>query len=349
MGLDYLQALMGGAIEETPLTPYRDIWVVAETRRGALACVTRDTIGRARELADMLGVRVTAILIGSGVAPLASDAIACGSDSILLADDPILTPYRVETYVALLADVIAERKPEIVLLGATSLGRDLAPRLAARLKTGLLSECVALDINEAERLLIATRQTHNGTMLATAACPTARPQIATVRPGSLRACLADRTRTGVIEQIAAPADTAATTCVEAASAPPQHPQVTSARVIIMGGRGIGGADGFGVLEELAALLGAVVGATRSAVELGWAPRQHMIDSSGASVHPDLLIAVGTSGVFTERVATRGARVLVAINKDAHAPIMRRADYAIVGNWRDVVPELILAIKEAQQS
>ena len=337
MGLDYLQALMGGALTETPAAAYRDIWVVAETRGTALAAVTCDTIGRARELADMLGARVETALFGSGVTSLANEAIACGSDAVLLGDAAILAPYRLEVYVKLLAEVIAQRKPEIVLLGATSLGRDLAPRLAARLKTGLLSECVALDVDEAERLLIGTRRTHNGALLCAATCPTARPQIATVRPGSLSAYLPDRMRTGTIEQLAIPTDTVVTTSVEPARLPPEPAPLATARIVVAGGRGMGGREGFSALEELAALLGAAVGATRSAVELGWAPLQRMIDVTGVSVS------------FPQPMATRSARCLVAINRDANAPIMRRADYAIVSDWRDVVPELIQAIKKVQQS
>ncbi len=349
MGLDYLQALLGGTMEETPTAAYRDIWVVAETRHGALARVTHEMLGRASELAGMLGARVATVLMGNAVAPLAAEAIAYGSDSVLLADSSILAPYRFETYVKLLAGMIANKKPEIVLIAATSSGRDLAPRLAARLQTGLLSECVALDLDEEERLLLATRATHNGALLATTTCPKALPQIATVRQGCFSALPPDQARTGVIEQVdVALTDADVTTDVAPATLAPRRRPLADAPVIVAGGRGIGGVQGFALLAELAGLLGGEVAATRSAVELGWAPRDRMVDVTGASVHPDLYVAVGVSGAFSHSVAIRGARCLAAINRDRAAPIMRCADYAIVGDWRDVVPELIYAIKEAKE-
>jgi electron transfer flavoprotein alpha subunit len=349
MELDYLQALMGGTLEESPSAPYRDIWVVAEIRGGALANITKEMLGRARELADLLGVHVATVLIGRGVSAPATESIAHGSDVVYVADAPILADYRVEAFVKVLADLIQEKKPEIVLLGATARGRDLAPRLATRLKTGLISECVALDLDESERLLLGTRATHNGLMLATTVCPAAKPQIATVRPGCLRALAADRYRSGTTEQVAlSVSESDVISLIEPATVPVRHVPLIDANIIVAGGRGMGGAEGFKLLEQLADLLGGEVAASRSAVEFGWAPRERMVDVTGNAVHPDLYIAVGISGAFPHRMATRGTRCLVAINKDSKAPIMRRADYAIAGDWRTIVPELILAVKEAQE-
>jgi electron transfer flavoprotein alpha subunit len=348
MELDYLQALMGGTLEETPSASYRDIWVVAETRGDALASVTREMLGRARELADMLGVRVVTVLMGYHVAPLAAEAIAHGSDTVHVADASLLADYRVETYIEPLVTLIQQKKPEIVLLGATARGRDLAPRLATRLITGLISECVALDLDESERLLLGTRPTYNGLMLSTIACPKAKPQIATVRPGHLRALPADRYRSGATEEVSLSVSDATIAAVEPAAATRRHVAIGDARVVVAGGRGMGGGEGFKLLEELADLLGGEVAASRSAVEFGWAPRERMVDVTGNAVRPDLYVAVGISGAFPHRMATRGTRCLVAINKDAKAPIMRRADYGIVGDWHQIVPELILAIKEAKE-
>ena len=349
MGLDYLQALMGGTLEETPSAEDRGIWVVAETRNGALAGVTQETLGCARELADMLGVHVATVILGHNVSGLAADAIARGSDLVYIGDAPLLADYRTETYVKPLADLVTEKKPEIVLLGATARGRDLAPRLAARLSTGLISECVALDLDESERLLLGTRVTHGGAMLATVACPKARPQIATVLPGHLHALPPDPYRSGTTEEITLTvSDSDVISAVEPAQAPPHHQPLAGARIIVAGGRGMGGAEGFKLLEELADLLGGEVAASRSAVEFGWAPRERMIDVTGNLVHPDLYIAIGISGAFPHRLATRGTRCLVAINKDANAPIMRRADYGIAGDWHEIVPEVIRAIKEANE-
>ena len=350
MELDYLQALMGGSLEEPPAASYRDIWVIAETRRTQLAAVTCEMLGRARELADRLGVHVATVLIGHDVSRLAGQAIACGSDLVYSLHAPLLSGYSEQANVCPLAQLIEDKKPEIVLLGATARGRDLAPRLAARLKTGYISECVALDLDESERLLLGTRRTFDGMMLSTVICPHARPQIAAVRAGCLRPLPPDKSRQGHEESIEVTLDPAdSVTAVEPASATRRHVPLHEARIIVAGGRGMGGSDGFTLLKELADLLGGEVAATRSAVDLGWAPRQNMVDVTGHMVHPDLYIAVGISGSFPHRMATRGTRCLVAINSDAQAPIMAHSDYGIVGDWRAVIPELVAAIREAQTS
>ncbi len=350
MELDYLQALMGGTLEETPTISYRGIWVIAETRRGALARVTLEILGRARELADSLGVRVATVLIGHGVSDLAPQAIAHGSDVVFVADAPLFADYRTEAYLAPIAALIQERKPEIVLLGATGLGRDLAPALAGRFETGLLAECIALDIDESERLLVGTRRIYGGLMMETVVCPKARPQIATVLPGCLRPLPADKYRQGTTEAMPVAvqqSDLVAT--IEPTVTSWQELPLYDARIIISGGRGIGGEDGFVELKELAKTFDATVAASRSAVEFGWADRQRMVDVAGTLVQPDLYIAVGISGAFPHRMATRGTRCLVAINKNPKAPIFKRAAYGIVGDWREVVPALNKAVKEAKEA
>jgi len=348
MDLDYLQALMGGTLAETPADSYRDIWVIAETRQSRLAQVTRELLGRARELADLLGVHVATVLIGHNTSGLAGEAVAHGSDVVYILDDALLADYRTETYVKPLASLIEEKKPEIVIMGATARGRDLAPRLATRLKTGLISECVALDVDETERLLLGTRPTYGGMLLTTVACPKARPQMATALPGCFHALPPDHNREGTVEDIAVSVTEADIVGrFEPTQAAQPKMSVTDAPVIVAGGRGIAGSEGFTQLEELAMLLGGTVAASHSAVEFGWAPREHMVDITANHVHPDLYIAVGISGAFPHRMATRGTRCLVAINTDARAPIFRQADYGIIGDWREVIPELIHAVKEAK--
>lgn len=347
MELDYLQALMGGTLEEAPADSWRGIWVVAETRRNALAQVTREILGRGRELADTLGARLTSVLLGNDVASLAAEVIACGSDAAYVASSPMLAEYRTETFTKVLSDLILDKKPEAVLLGATARGRDLAPRLAARLGTGLLADCVGLDVDASERVVLGTRETHKGLMMSTAACAAARPQIATVRPGCLRAAAPDRTREGAIEE--APVHLTESDLI--AEVDPiviarQPLPLMDAPLVVAGGRGMGGSDGFKLLEELARVTGGTVAATRAAVESGWASRQQMVDITGNRIHPDLYVAVAIAGAFPQRIATRGTKCLVAINRDPNAPIFKRCDYGIVGDWQVVVPELIRAIKEA---
>jgi electron transfer flavoprotein alpha subunit len=348
MELDYLQALVGETIEDTG-PAYRGILVVAERRGDHLAEITREILGRARELADQLGAHVTTAIFDAAAGNLPAEAIACGSDAVLAASHPGLADVAPDAYARLLAALIEEKKPEIVLFGATARGRACAPRVAARLNTGLLPECVAIDLDENERLLLGTRATYGDLLWCTSACPTARPQIATVRPGWLRAALPDHSRDATVEQwpvTLAEADRLALS--ELGQPPHAAPPLTDARVVVAGGRGMGGAAGFAQLGELAGLLGGAVAASRSAVELGWADRAIMVDVTGHAVHPYLYIATGISGTFSHRLATRGARCLVAINNDPDAPIMKKADIGIVGDWREVVPALITAIKEVKQ-
>lgn len=354
MDLDYLQQLMGGALEEQPQDEHRGILVVAETRGDRLARVTCEILGRARELADLLGVRLATVLIGHNdgalAGALADDAIARGSDTVYVADAPVLAVYDAPSHCDLLGCLIEEKKPEIVLAAATARGSDWAPRLAARLNTGYLSACVALDIDENERVLVGTRATWDNLMLSSVVCPRARPQIATVRPGCLRAPAPERGRSGSVEPVEM-SGAGAMASAPAEHVPPtrQRAPLAEARVVVCGGRGIGGAEGFALLEELAALLDGEVAATRSAVELGWAPRSCMVDITGTAIRPALCIVIGSSGAFPLRMATRGTRCLVAINTDCEAPIMRRADYAIVGDYRTVVPDLINSLRETRHA
>ncbi len=323
--------------------------MLVEVRQGGLAAISKEMLGRAREMADSLGVRVGAVVLGQNVRPLATEAIACGADMAFVADDEALSEYRTETYTAVLSDLVKEKKPEILLLGATARGRDLAPRLATRLGTGLITECIALELDESERLLLGTRASYGGLLLSQIICRTARPQMATVRPGHLRALARDAYREGAVEDITVSLEGVTATRVEPAAAERRELPLRDARAVVCGGRGLGGPGGFTVLEELAAVLGGTVAATRSAVEFGWADRERMVDITGNRVHPDLYLAVATSGAFPHRVALRGTRCLVAINRDARAPIFRKADYGIVGDWQSVIPELIAELRRVKES
>lgn len=349
MDLDYLQALMGGDLAESQGDAYRDIWVIAETRGAAPARVSGEILGRARELADSLGARLVAVLCGYRVAGLGPQLIALGADHVLAADDAALAEFDSALYGQVLGDLMRERKPEIVLLGATQRGRALAPRLAGMLNAGLITECVAVDIDAGERLLLATRASHAGALLSTMTVPRLKPQLATIRPGVLRMPAADGNRQGETETIAVsvPGDGPRAEVAPAAT-PRRAVPLPDARIVVAGGRGMGGAEGFARLEELAALLGGTVAASRSAVEMGWARREQMVDLTGTAVHPDLYIAVGISGAFPHRMATRGTRCLVAINRDAQAPIIKRADYALIADWQEALPAFMAALREIKE-
>lgn len=341
MDLDYLQALMGEAPAAEEVS-YRGILVVAEREGESLARVTLELLGRARELADALGTRVSAIVLGPGGAALAQDLIARGADTVYVADDASLAAYRTATYLRVVADLVDQEKPEIVLLGATSLGRDLAPRLAARLKTGMVGDALALELDESERLLLATQALYGGALLSTAACPTARPQIATVRPGALRVPPADRYREGQVESLKVSVDEAdlAVEVGEVREGGDRPLDLGAARVIVAGGRGLGGPEGFALIGQLAAALGGVVGASRGAVEAGWIGKEHWVGVLGQHVSPDLYVACGIRGAVQHRLGMKGSKCVVVINSDPMAPFFRSADFGLVGDYREIVPALL---------
>jgi electron transfer flavoprotein alpha subunit len=345
MDLDYLQALMG-EMPSSEEASYRGILVVAERSGAGISRVSQELLGRARELADALGTRVSAVLLGDGLQPLAPALIARGADNVYLADDPILSAPLTATFVHVLADLVDAKKPEIVLFGATSLGRDVAPRLAARLKTGLMPEALALELDESERLLLVTSTLYGGSLLNTLSCPTGKPQIATVRPGAHRVPAADKYREGQVENVAVTIDQC-DLCVQAdaweASGAKQL-DLASARVVVAGGRGLGGPAGFSPLRELAGAMGGAVGASRGAVEAGWIGKDHWVGVLGKHVCPDLYVACGIRGAVQHRLGMKGSKCVVAINTDAAAPFFRFADYGLVGDYREIVPALVKELR-----
>jgi len=341
MDLDYLQALMG----EVPLAEevsYTGILVVAEKADDGLARVSLELSGKARELADALGTRVSVALLGHDLQPLARTLIAHGADTVYLADDPALAVYRTAPYGRILADLIASKKPEIVLFGATALGRDLAPRLAARLRVGLVTDALSLELDEAERLLLATQAQYDGRLLVTLACPKAKPQLVTVKPGVLRLPPADAYREGAIESLSIAIEEADLNVQVGPLQAPEEGKVNleTARVIVSGGRGLGGPEGFALLRQLAQALGGQVGASRGAVEAGWIGKEHWVGIMGHHVSPDLYIACGISGASQHRLGMKGSRCVVVINTDPQAPFFRYADYGLVGDYRQIVPALL---------
>lgn len=344
MDLDYLQALMGEvpAAEEAG---YRGVLVVAERAGGSIARSSFEVLGRARELADGLGSRVTAVILGPAPEGSSTDLIARGADAVVLCPADSLAVYRTATYARALCQVIEAKRPEIVLLAATCQGRDLAPRVAARLKTGLVAGALSLEIDDAERLLLATTADYGGALLVTRACPSAKPQIATVRPGALRVPSADKYREGeteTVEFVEDPSDLA----VEVGAVRPRAgaaPDLGEARIIVAGGRGLGGPDGFESLGRLAGALGGVVGASRGAVEAGWIGKESWVGVMGRHVSPDLYIACGIRGALQHRLGMKGSKGVVVVNTDADAPFFRYADFGIVGDYREVVPAIIQAL------
>lgn len=346
MDLDFLESMMGEAIEESP---YRHIWVVAEKEGDALAPVVLEMLGQARQLADRLGVYVKAVWLGESTDELRQKLIANGADVVYVADDPRLNEYSTEIYTKVLGDLIKEKKPEIVLLGATSMGHDLAPRLAQRLGTALFTNCLDLEIDEAQRQLLATYPVYGGEYFQTGVCSEARPQMATVLPGAFHPPLTDPSRAGEVETIAVDIDgVEVRTKVLKVVGEETRPEVPlrKARVVVSGGRGMGDAKSFALVKELAEVLGGQVGGSRGAVDEGWIGAEKQVGLGGAQIAPDLYVACGIAGAIQHYAGVLDSKFVVAINRDPNATIFQVADVGIVGDVHEVLPALIKKLKEA---
>jgi electron transfer flavoprotein alpha subunit len=346
MDLEYWELLTGEAIEEAEIV-YRDIWVVAEVEDGALKPVSLEMLGKARELAAALGAYVHSVLLGEDLEDLAQRLIHHGADSVYLADDPRLAEYHLETYTKVLGDFLQEQKPEIILFGATESGQELAPRLAQRLGTGLICDCLNLSIDETERVLVAKHPVYDGEYFHVSTFLGTKPQIATVRPGAFRTPFADEYRYGEVEEIAVDLEgIEGKVKVLSVSAEETQPQVSlsQAKVIVAGGRGMGDAEGFALAEELAKALGGQVAGSRGALSEGWIEEERLVGLDGITVKPDLYVACGISGDVYHYFAMQDAKFVVAINKNPNAPIFKIADIGIVGNPKEVIPPLLAELR-----
>lgn len=326
---------------------YRHIWVIAETSGGCLQEPCLEATGQARDLADRIGVFVYGVLMG-GEEELAQELIAAGADRVLLVRGPEPDDYQPERWTAALANLVDSYRPEIVLLAATSLGNDLAPLLAQRLDTGLLSHCIKVDLDMAERLLIGTSPTLGGEVFHSYTCPEARPQMATLEPGHCPTPMKDAGRSGVVEEIEVDLDGAPRSLEWLSADPKVELQATSlskARIVVTGGRGMGDREGFAQVEKLAAALNGIAAGTRGAFDEGWIGEDAIVGVAGASIAPDLLIACGVSGDIYHSFGFQDAQFVVAINTDEQAPIMKAANMAIVGDARLVVPAILEALSD----
>ncbi len=327
---------------------YRGVWVMAQQEAGGLHPVSLELLGKARELAEHLGQDVSALLLGDRVEPLVGALFAAGAQQVHLVEHPALAGYRTLPFSRAAAQVIQSQKPEILLVGATPMGRDLAPRLARRLGLGLTADCTGLEIDAQERILRQTRPAFGGNVMATIVGRYSRPQVATVRPGIMKPLPPEPGRQGRLlrHNVHIPSQDLRTTLLKTIQVPRSGVDLTSARVIVAGGRGVGNMAGFALLEELAGVLGAELGGTRVAYESGWIPHERQIGQTGVTVRPDLYVAVGLSGAIQHRAGMLDSRFIVAINKDRAAPIFDVADFALVGDFSKIVPAVISAAQEA---
>jgi electron transfer flavoprotein alpha subunit len=324
---------------------HRGVWVFAEQRAGALTRVSVELLTKARELAQSLEQEVSAILVGDQVAALADALIEFGADNVFLAEDKLLADYRTRAYTRVLEELVQAHRPAILLMGATHIGRDLAPRVSRRVGCGLTADCTELRIDADEGILWQTRPAFGGNIMATIANRYSRPQMATVRPGVMEAIpLPGHQGTVVSHKTTLNETDIGTRVLETVRGDRSGGDLATARIIVAGGRGVNDAAGFGVLRELATVLDAEVAGTRVAVEEGWIPATRQVGQTGQTVRPDLYIACGLSGAIQHRAGMLDSKFIVAINKDPLAPIFKVADWGIVGDLFTVVPELTRQIQ-----
>lgn len=317
----------------------------AEQKEGRLRRVALELLGKGRELADILGAELTAFLLGYRVEGLGRELISYGADRVLLADDEILEYYRTDTYAGVITGQISRLKPEIFLAGATCVGMDLAPRIARRLDTGLTADCTDLGIDGDARLLLQTRPAFGGNIIATIVTPGHRPQMATVRPRVMKSLPADTGRKGDIVRVPVSpvAGDMRVKILDIVKEARKGSNLEEADIIVTGGRGVGAPEHFKLLEELAAVLGAGLGASRDVVDAGWISSVHQVGQTGKTVRPKLYIACGISGAVQHLAGMRDSEIIVAINSDPGAPIFQVADYGVVGDLHRVVPALTGAL------
>ncbi len=331
---------------EINLKEYKNIWVYAEQRRGEIAPVVYELIAKGRELAQKLNCKVCSVLLGYKIKDLANELIFYGSDVVYVVDNPVLEEFLDEPYSEVLAWLIKKEKPEIVLMGATNIGRSFASRVAAKIRTGLTADCTGLDVDLETRNLLQTRPAFGGNIMATILTPNHRPQMATVRHKVFKPLQKDTSRKGEIIELEYDFSNVKirTKFLEFIKDVTAKVNLSEADIIVSGGRGLGGPEGFKLLEELADCLGGAVGASRAAVDAGWIPYSHQVGQTGRTVAPKLYIACGISGQIQHLVGMSSSEVIVAINKDPEAPMMKIATYSIEGDLYEIVPELIKAVK-----
>ena len=324
----------------------KDVYVLAEQRDGNIQKVAFELVGEATKLAKDLNEQVVAILLGDGVTAKAEELIQHGADKVLV-DDPMLAKYATEPYAKAITAIIKEFDPEIVLYGATSIGRDLAPRVSARVHTGLTADCTKLEIAEDTKLLNMTRPAFGGNIMATIVCKNHRPQMATVRPGVMAALAADTARKGEVVPFKVeftPADMNIE-IIEEVKETKKIVDVTEAKVLVSGGRGIGSPEFFNTLKELADLLGGEVAASRAVVDAGWIGKEYQVGQTGKTVRPNLYIACGISGAIQHVAGMESSEVVISINKNDGAAIFDVSDLGIVGDVKTIIPKLIEALKK----
>ena len=342
------------------LEAYKGVFVFAQQVDNVISNIAFELIGKGKELAKDLGVEVTAVLVGSDVKGLADQLAEYGADKVIVVDDPELKEYRTEPYTHAIASVIEEFKPEIFLIGATAIGRDLGPRVCARIHTGLTADCTKLDIGDfpmnpvpgretKHNQLLMTRPAFGGNTIATIACPDFRPQMATVRPGVMQKAPKEAGKKAVVTEFN-PGFTKNNKYVdilEVVKAVSNTVDIMDAKILVSGGRGVGSPENFKILDDLAEAIGGTVSCSRAVVDAGWKPKDLQVGQTGKTVRPNVYFAIGISGAIQHLAGMEESDIIVAINKDESALIFDVADYGVVGDLNKIVPMLTEKIKEAK--
>jgi electron transfer flavoprotein alpha subunit len=333
----------------SPVTDFKGIWVFAEQRNGKITSISYELLGTGRKLADELNVDLSAVLFGASE-DAAEELMRWGADKVYFCDDPIFEKFNDEPYAQLLSSLINTYKPEIVLAGATPIGRSFIPRVAARLGTGLTADCTSLSIDKETRNLLQVRPAFGGNIMATILCPHHRPQMATVRPRVMKKGEYKEDKKGEIIHIKAGNISSRTRVIDTIKEVSDIAvNLQEVDIIVSGGRGLGSVKGFELLKELAELLSGALGASRAAVDEGWISYSHQVGQTGKTVCPKIYIACGISGAVQHLVGMQSSDIIIAINKNPEAPIFNVATYGIVGDLYEIIPLLIKKIKETRGS
>lgn len=342
------------------LEEYKGVYIYAQQVDNKLSDIAFELVGKAKELAADLNTEVTAVLLGSNVKALATELGEYGADKVIVVDNPALETYRTEPYAQALVSVINEYKPEIMLVGATAIGRDLGPTVSARVKTGLTADCTKLEIGDfpinampgqeqKHNQLLMTRPAFGGNTIATIACPDNRPQMATVRPGVMQKLPKEAGRAAEVIEYnpALEENNRYVEIMDIVKAVGNVENIMDAKVLVSGGRGVGSAENFEMLRDLASCFkGGMVSCSRAAVENGWLAQDYQVGQTGKTVRPQIYFAIGISGAIQHVAGMEESDLIIAINKDEDAPIFDVADYGLVGDLKKIVPQLIAALKEA---
>ncbi len=330
------------------IADYKGVWVFAEQRDGELQKVALELLGKGREIADKLGVELTALLLGhKNIEEMTKELGAFGADKVLVCDNELLTHYSTDGYTKVINEVVNAKKPEILFIGASFIGRDLGPRVAGRLSTGLTADCTSLDVDAETNNLLMTRPAFGGNLMATIVCGDHRPQMSTVRPGVFEKLAKDENRTFQVEKFDAQSSASdiRTETIEVVKSVKEMVDITEADIVVSGGRGVGCKENFALLQELADVMGGTLAGSRAAVDNGWVEKAVQVGQTGKTVRPTIYIACGISGAIQHLAGMQDSNYIIAINKDSDAPIMKAADVALVGDFAKVIPEMIAQYKE----